>query len=93
MLVNPSRSKPARPPSTRSPTDSLPISSRPPERAQVTFSGFVARLRRGEGFWAAKVLHTTSSKAYGTNTYLKCDSEDPFYKPTSMVIKWKVSSI
>ena len=48
VLVNPLRSSPARPPSTRSPTDSPPISSLPPERAQVTLSGFVARFRREE---------------------------------------------
>jgi len=52
VLVNPLRSRPARPPSTRSPTDSPPISSLPPERAQVTLSGFVARFRRGEAVLA-----------------------------------------
>ena len=52
VLVNPLRSRPARPPSTRSPTDSLPISSQPPERAQVTLSGFLARFPRGEAVLA-----------------------------------------
>ena len=52
VLVNPLRSRPARPPSTRSPTDSPPISSLPPERAQVTLSSAVARSRRGEAVLA-----------------------------------------
>jgi hypothetical protein len=40
------------------------------------------------GFWAAEVLHTTHTKAHGTNTYLlKCPGDDKFYEPTSMVIK------
>ena len=52
VLVDPPRSRPARPPSTRSPTDSPPISSQPPERAQVTHFEFVARFRRGEAVLA-----------------------------------------
>ena len=44
------------------------------------------------GYWKAEVLNTTYSKAYGTNTYLKCKDEAKFFKPTSMVITWRVIS-